>query len=76
MYWLVHCCKKLVHAYYHMGGPALKKHWVSSIAFLCRVFMFDTGREKFFMQSEFISSRLITQIVTLSNEAGDSTAGT
>ena len=27
---------KLEHAYYRMGGHALKSHQVSSIAFLCR----------------------------------------
>ena len=35
-----------------------------------------TGREKFFLQCEFISSRWIAQIVRHSNEAGDSRAGT
>ena len=38
--------------------------------------MFHTGREKFFMQSEFIGSRWITEIVRHSNEAGDSASGT
>ena len=37
---------------------------------------FYTGREKSFLQSEFIGSRWITQIVRHSDEAGDSTAET
>ena len=37
---------------------------------------FHTGREKSFLQCEFIGSRWITQIVRHPNEAGDFTAGT
>ena len=76
VYWLVLCCNKIGACVLSYEWPCFQKTSGQFDCIFVQGLMFHTGRGKFFMQSEFIGSRWITQIARHSNEADDSTAGT
>ena len=78
VYWLVPCliqdwCMRTM-----VWVAMLPKNMSVGLHFCARSYerKFYTGKGKSFLQSEFISSRWITQILRHLNEAGEFTAGT